>query len=73
MRDVMADMPGLMLQLNNCCGHFSPLKEDTVELKEGDVAKMCVHKSQVSSSETQFFMPPQDSNAMVFPGDFHCF
>jgi hypothetical protein len=29
-------------QLNNCCGHYSPLKEDSVELKEGDVAKMCV-------------------------------
>jgi len=28
------------MQLNNCCGHFSPLKEDSVDLKEGDVAKM---------------------------------
>ena len=30
------------VSLNNCCGHFSPLKEDTVELKNGDVCKMCV-------------------------------
>jgi hypothetical protein len=29
-----------LMQLNNCCGHFSPLKEDSVDLKEGDVAKM---------------------------------
>ena len=27
---------------NNCCGHFSPLTEDSVNLKEGDVCKMCV-------------------------------
>jgi hypothetical protein len=30
------------LSLNNCCGHFSPLKEDSIDLKEGDVVKMCV-------------------------------
>lgn len=28
------------ISLNNCCGHYSPLKEDSIELKEGDVAKM---------------------------------
>jgi len=28
------------LSLNNCCGHFSPLKEDDVILKEGDVVKI---------------------------------
>merc|ERR1719199_539223 len=28
------------LSLNNCCGHFSPLKEDSVDLKEGDVVKI---------------------------------
>ena len=31
------------LSLNNCCGHFSPLKEDSIDLKEGDVVKMCVY------------------------------
>ena len=30
------------VSLNNCCGHFSPLKEDSVDLKDGDVCKMCV-------------------------------
>jgi len=25
---------------NNCCGHFSPLTEDSVNLKEGDVCKI---------------------------------
>ncbi|EKX39392.1 hypothetical protein GUITHDRAFT_96731 [Guillardia theta CCMP2712] len=28
------------ISLNNCCGHYSPLKEDSIELKEGDVAKI---------------------------------
>mmetsp|Transcript_30042 Transcript_30042/g.58690 ORF Transcript_30042/g.58690 Transcript_30042/m.58690 type:complete len:366 (+) Transcript_30042:36-1133(+) len=28
------------ISLNNCCGHFSPLKEDTIDLKDGDVAKI---------------------------------
>ena len=28
------------ISINNCCGHFSPLKEDSVNLKKGDVAKM---------------------------------
>ncbi len=31
-----------------CCsviGHVSPLAEDTVELKEGDVVKMCAYLS----------------------------
>jgi curved DNA binding protein len=28
------------ISLNNCCGHFSPLKEESVELKEGDIAKI---------------------------------
>ena len=28
------------ISINNCCGHFSPLKEDSVDLKKGDVAKM---------------------------------
>eukprot|EP00287_Rhodomonas_sp_CCMP768_P011249 CAMPEP_0196719322 /NCGR_PEP_ID=MMETSP1091-20130531/2338_1 /TAXON_ID=302021 /ORGANISM="Rhodomonas sp., Strain CCMP768" /LENGTH=377 /DNA_ID=CAMNT_0042060249 /DNA_START=26 /DNA_END=1159 /DNA_ORIENTATION=+ len=28
------------VSLNNCCGHFSPLKEDSVQLKDGDVAKI---------------------------------
>jgi len=30
------------VSLNNCCGHFSPLKEDSIDLKEGDVCKMFV-------------------------------
>ena len=30
------------ISINNCCGHFSPLKEDSINLKKGDVAKMCV-------------------------------
>mmetsp|Transcript_29139 Transcript_29139/g.46908 ORF Transcript_29139/g.46908 Transcript_29139/m.46908 type:complete len:377 (+) Transcript_29139:61-1191(+) len=28
------------VSLNNCCGHFSPLKEDSIDLKEGDVCKI---------------------------------
>jgi len=28
------------VSLNNCCGHYSPLKEDSVVLAEGDVAKI---------------------------------
>ncbi len=28
------------ISINNCCGHFSPLKEDSVNFKKGDVAKM---------------------------------
>jgi methionine aminopeptidase len=28
------------VSINNCCGHFSPLKEDSIELKDGDVCKM---------------------------------
>lgn len=30
------------VSINNCCGHFSPLKEDSIELKDGDVCKMYV-------------------------------
>jgi len=28
------------VSINNCCGHFSPLKEDSIELKDGDVCKI---------------------------------
>jgi curved DNA binding protein len=28
------------ISINNCCGHFSPLKEDSIDLKAGDVAKI---------------------------------
>mmetsp|Transcript_55596 Transcript_55596/g.146685 ORF Transcript_55596/g.146685 Transcript_55596/m.146685 type:complete len:374 (-) Transcript_55596:327-1448(-) len=28
------------ISINNCCGHFSPLKEDSVDLKKGDVCKI---------------------------------
>lgn len=43
------------VSLNNCCGHFSPLKEDSIQLKEGDVAKMWVPLSCLST-------PPQRSS-----------
>ena len=33
------------ISINNCCGHFSPLKEDSINLKKGDVAKMCDRKT----------------------------
>lgn len=33
------------VSINNCCGHFSPLKEDSIELKDGDVCKMYVRFS----------------------------
>ena len=38
------------VSLNNCCGHFSPLKEDSIELKAGDVCKMCVSLSHTRLS-----------------------
>ena len=28
------------LSVNNVCGHFSPIKEDTLSLKNTDVVKM---------------------------------
>lgn len=30
------------VSVNNCVGHYSPLNDNTTELKEGDVVKMCV-------------------------------
>lgn len=30
------------ISINNCVGHFSPLKDDTTVLKDGDVVKMYV-------------------------------
>jgi len=28
------------ISTNNCCGHYSPLKEDSIDLKDGDVCKI---------------------------------
>ena len=36
------------ISINNCCGHFSPLKEDSINLKKGDVAKMCDRKLPIA-------------------------
>ena len=33
------------ISVNNCVGHFSPLKDDTTVLKDGDVVKMYVSLS----------------------------
>lgn len=30
------------ISINNCVGHFSPLKDDTTVLKDGDIVKMYV-------------------------------
>lgn len=30
------------ISINNCVGHYSPLKDDTLVLKDGDVVKMFV-------------------------------
>jgi hypothetical protein len=30
------------ISVNNCCGHFSPLGDDTSKIEEGDVVKMFV-------------------------------
>lgn len=37
------------ISTNNCCGHYSPLKEDSSDLKDGDVCKMCVPSQRVLS------------------------
>ena len=40
------------LSVNNCICHFSPLVSDTdVELKDGDVVKMCVFILQIFSQQ----------------------
>lgn len=32
------------IAVNHCVGHFSPLKDDTTVLKDGDIVKMLVKK-----------------------------